>query len=195
MAGKAGQVGCARGCQHGLLVQGDEGVEVLQCLRPCQQGLGIGFGTQRAGVQVTGTAQAPRVKLYSEPTLSDAETLSWVVLGRSSASSGGESLLLQQAALALLGGFGKGGTGGSLASRFGLDEVGFKGPGSGGDVRESAVTLGKRLANDFYVTYERSLSGTLGTLFIFYDLTNRLTLRGQAGQQSGIDLIYTVKYN
>ena len=150
---------------------------------------------QRAGVQVTGTAQAPRVKLYSEPTLSDAETLSWVVLGRSSASSGGESLLLQQAALALLGGFGKGGTGGSLASRFGLDEVGFKGPGSGGDVRESAVTLGKRLANDFYVTYERSLSGTLGTLFIFYDLTNRLTLRGPAGQQSGIDLIYTVKYN
>ena len=151
--------------------------------------------TQRAGVQVTGTAQAPRVKLYSEPSLSDAETLSWVVLGRSSASSGGESLLLQQAALALLGGMGKGGTGGSLASRFGLDEVGFKGPGSGGDVRESAVTLGKRLANDFYVTYERSLSGTLGTLFIFYDLTTRLTLRGQAGQQSGIDLIYTVKYN
>lgn len=151
--------------------------------------------SQRAGVQVTGTAQAPRVKLYSEPALSDAETLSWVVLGRASATSGGESLLLQQAALAVLGGLGKGGSGGSLASRFGLDEVGFKGPGSGGDVRESAVTLGKRLANDFYVTYERSLSGTFGTLFIFYDLTRRLTLRGQAGQQSGIDLIYTVKYD
>ncbi|MDP9898369.1 translocation/assembly module TamB domain-containing protein [Variovorax ginsengisoli] len=151
--------------------------------------------SQRAGVQVTGTAQAPRVKLYSDPTLSDAETLSWVVLGRASATSGGESQLLQQAALAVLGGLGKGGSGGSLASRFGLDEVGFKGPGSGGDVRESAVTLGKRLANDFYVTYERSLSGTFGTLFIFYDLTQRLTLRGQAGQQSGVDLIYTVKYD
>ncbi|MBT2321334.1 translocation/assembly module TamB domain-containing protein [Variovorax paradoxus] len=151
--------------------------------------------SQRAGVQITGSAQSPRVRLYSEPTLSDAETLSWVVLGRASATSGGESLLLQQAALALLGGLGKGGSGGGLASRFGLDEIGFKGPGSGGDLRESAVTVGKRISKDFYLTYERSLAGTLGSLFIFYDLTRRLTLRGQAGQQSGIDLIYTVKYD
>jgi translocation and assembly module TamB len=151
--------------------------------------------SQRAGVQITGTAQSPRVRLYSEPALSDAETLSWVVLGRASATSGGESLLLQQAALALLGRLGSGSPGGGLASRFGLDEIGFKGPGNGGDVRESAVTLGKRLSKDFYLTYERSLSGTLGSLFVFYDLTRRLTLRGQAGQQSGIDLIYTVKYD
>ena len=47
--------------------------------------------TQRAGVQITGTAQSPRVRLYSDPPLSDAETLSWVVLGRSSATSGAES--------------------------------------------------------------------------------------------------------
>lgn len=151
--------------------------------------------SQRAGVQITGTAQSPRVKLYSEPALSDAETLSWVVLGRASATSGGESALLQQAALALIGHVSKGTSGGSLASRFGLDELGFKGPGSGGDLRESAVTLGKRLSKDFYLTYERSLGGTFGTIFIFYDLTQRLTLRGQAGQTSGLDLIYTLKYD
>jgi translocation and assembly module TamB len=151
--------------------------------------------SQRAGVQISGSAQSPRVKLYSEPALSDAETLSWVILGRASATSGGESALLQQAALAVLGKIGKSGSGGSLASRFGLDELGFKGPGTGGDLRESAVTLGKRLSKDFYVTYERSIGGTFGTLFIFYDLTQRLTLRGQAGQTSGLDLIYTVKYD
>ncbi|RZL57517.1 MAG: translocation/assembly module TamB [Variovorax sp.] len=150
--------------------------------------------SQRAGVQVTGTAQAPRVKLYSEPALSDVETLSWVVLGRASASSGGESVLMQQAALALLGGFNKGGSGGSLASRLGLDEIGFKGP-SGGDLRESGVTLGKRLSKDFYLTYESSLAGAIGTVYIFYDLTQRLTLRGQAGQLSALDVIYTVKYD
>lgn len=150
---------------------------------------------QRAGVRISGTAQSPRVRLYSEPALSDAETLSWVVLGRASATGGSESLLLQQAALALLGGLGKGSGGGNLASRFGLDEIGFRGPGSGGDVRDSAVTVGKRVAKDFYLTYERSLSGTLGTLFIFYDLTRRLTLRAQAGQQSGVDLIYTLQYD
>ncbi|MBU2287417.1 MAG: translocation/assembly module TamB domain-containing protein, partial [Gammaproteobacteria bacterium] len=64
--------------------------------------------TQRAGVQITGTAQSPRVKLYSEPALPDAETLSWVVLGRSSAAGGAESAVLQQAALAIIGGLTKG---------------------------------------------------------------------------------------
>ena len=85
--------------------------------------------------------------------------------------------------------------GGGIANRFGLDEIGFKGPGSSGDLKGSAITLGKRLSQDFYVTYERSLAGTLGTLYIFYDLTQRLTLRGQAGVQSGVDLIYTVQYD
>uniref|UniRef100_UPI0005BB1338 translocation/assembly module TamB domain-containing protein n=1 Tax=Pseudacidovorax intermedius TaxID=433924 RepID=UPI0005BB1338 len=106
--------------------------------------------SQRAGVQITGSAQAPRVKLYSDPPLSDAEVLSWVVLGRASAASGGEAQLMQQAALALLGRLGAGGEGGSLASRFGLDEIGFKGGGNG-DVAGSAITLGKRLSDDFYV--------------------------------------------
>ena len=78
--------------------------------------------------------------LYSDPVLSEAETLSWVILGRASAASGGEAILMQQAALALLGGLGKGSSGGSLASRFGLDEIGFKGPGS--ETAEGSATTG-----------------------------------------------------
>jgi translocation and assembly module TamB len=135
------------------------------------------------------------VKLYSEPPLSDAETLSWVVLGRAAAANGGEAVLMQQAALALLGKVGLSTSGGNLANRFGLDELGFKGPGTGGELTASAVTVGKRFAKDFYVTYERSLAGTLGTFYIFYDLTRRLTLRGEAGEHNGVDLIYTVKFD
>ncbi len=55
--------------------------------------------------------------------MSDAETLSQVVLGRAQAIGDGEAALLQQAALALLGGPVKGGKGASLASRFGLDLI------------------------------------------------------------------------
>jgi translocation and assembly module TamB len=150
---------------------------------------------QRAGVRISGTAQAPRVNLYSEPPLADAETLSWIMLGRASASNGGEAVLMQQAALALLGTLGADPSQGSIAQRFGLDEIGFKGPGDEGDLHESSVTLGKRLSEDFYVTYERSLAGTMGTLYLFYDLTQRLTLRGQAGEEYGADLIYTIKYD
>lgn len=148
----------------------------------------------RAGVQVTGTAQSPRVRLYADPDLPDAEKLSWVVLGRSAASGGAEAALLQQAALALLGGGSGSGTGG-IAKRVGLDEIGFKGPGTGEDASAAALTFGKRLSKDLYVTYERSLSGVLGTLYIFYDLSQHLTLRGQTGMQSAVDLIYTVRYD
>ncbi|WP_440109984.1 translocation/assembly module TamB domain-containing protein [Acidovorax sp. BL-A-41-H1] len=149
----------------------------------------------RAGVQVTGSAQAPRVRLYSDPELPDAEKLSWVVLGRDAAAGGAEAAVLQQAALALLGRGGNNNTAGNIASRVGLDEIGFKGPGTGQDATGAALTFGKRLSKDLYVTYERSLSGTLGTLYIFYDLTRRLTLRGQTGEKSAVDIIYTVKYD
>lgn len=148
----------------------------------------------RAGVQVTGTAHAPRVRLYADPDLPDAEKLSWVVLGRSTSAGGAEAALLQQAALALLGRGSGGGTDG-IAKRLGLDEIGFKGPQAGDDASEAALTLGKRLSEDLYVTYERSLSGVLGTLYIFYDLSKHLTLRGQTGIQSAVDLIYTVRYD
>jgi len=148
----------------------------------------------RAGVQVTGSAKAPRVQLYSDPDLPDAEKLSWVVLGRSAAAGGAEAALLQQAALALLSGNGDGGSG-NFARRVGLDEIGFRGPGSGEDASAAALTFGKRLSKDLYVTYERSLSGALGTLYIFYDLSQRLTLRGQTGAQSAVDLIYTLRYD
>ena len=148
----------------------------------------------RAGVQVQGTALAPRVRLYSEPDLPDAEKLAWVVLGRSAATGGAEAAVLQQAALALLGGKGNSAST-QIASRLGLDEIGFKGPGTGENATGAALTLGKRLSKDLYVTYERSLSGTLGTLYIFYDLSRHLTLRGQTGSTSAVDLIHTLRYD
>ena len=55
------------------------------------------------------------------------------------------------------------------------------------------MTLGKRLSKDFYLVYETSLSGAFGSLYIFYDLSRRLTLRAQAGEQSALDLIFTVR--
>jgi len=148
----------------------------------------------RAGVQVSGTAQHPRVRLYAEPDLPDAEKLSWVVLGHSSASGGSETALLQQAALALLGPK-TGSPAGSIAQGLGLDEVGLKGPKQGQDAQSAALTLGKRLSSDLYVTYEHSLSGTLGTLYLFYDLSRHLTLRGQTGTTNALDLVYTLRYD
>ena len=57
------------------------------------------------------------------------------------------------------------------------------------------MTLGKRLSKDFYVAYESSLAGSMGVFYIFYDLSKRLTLRAQTGEQSAIDLIFTRRYD
>lgn len=150
----------------------------------------------RVGVQINGTALLPNIRLYSDSDLSDAEKLAWLVLGRSAANGGAEGAVLQQAALALLGGNGKGLSGG-LASALGLDELSFSGSANNADGTTSAaaVTFGKRLSRNFYVAYEHSLAGTLGTLYIFYDLSKRFTLRGQTGEQSAIDLIFTLPYD
>ncbi|MEO8390010.1 translocation/assembly module TamB domain-containing protein [Polaromonas sp.] len=152
--------------------------------------------TQRVGVQITGTALLPRVRLYAQPELPDAEKLSWLVVGRSSASGGAEAALLQQAALALLGSKG-GGMSGGLAASLGLDELSYRGASSNtdGTTTEGAVTLGKRFSRNFYAAYERTVSGALGTLYVFYDLSQRFTVRAQAGQQSAVDLIFTVPYD
>jgi translocation and assembly module TamB len=146
--------------------------------------------TQRVGVQVTGSVLAPYVTLYSDPQLPDAETLSWLVVGRASAAGGAEAALVQQAALALMAG--NSGTGKrGVAASLGLDELSFSRSGPGGP----AVTLGKRIGRNIYAAYERSLSGALGTLDVFYELSRRVTVRAQAGSRSSIDLIFTFSFD
>jgi translocation and assembly module TamB len=148
---------------------------------------------QSVGVQVSGTALLPRIRLYADPDLPDADKLAWLVLGRSAAGGGAESAVLQQAALVLLSGDGKS-LSGELATRLGLDEISLAtGSRSDATATGAAITLGKRLSDDFYLAYESSLSGTFGSLYIFYDLTRRLTLRAQAGEQSALDLIFTIR--
>ncbi|MFT4195180.1 translocation/assembly module TamB domain-containing protein, partial [Ottowia sp.] len=145
---------------------------------------------QRVGAQVQGTALLPRIRLYSQPTLPDNEALAWLLLGRAAPSTGAEAAMLQSAALALLGGR----EGRGLASRFGLDELSFAGAESG-TLAGASVTLGKRLSERLYAAYEHSLSGASGTLLIFYELSRRWTLRGQAGENAAVDLIYRLSFD
>lgn len=57
------------------------------------------------------------------------------------------------------------------------------------------VRVGKRFADNFYAAYERSLSGAMGTLFIFYDVSQRITVRAEAGERTGLDLIFTFAFD
>jgi translocation and assembly module TamB len=155
----------------------------------------VGEG-QRVGLQITGSAQSPRVRLYASPDLPDSEKLAYLVLGRPATGAGAEAAVLQQAAMALLSG-GGGQRDGGIAKTFGLDELGFSGESTNADgsTTAAALTLGKRISDKLYLSYERSLAGTLGTVSIFYDVSKRLTLRARAGEESAIDLIFTIRYD
>jgi len=145
---------------------------------------------QRAGVQVMGSALLPRVRLYAQPALPGNETLAWLLLGRPAPATGAESAMLQSAALAILGGR----QARPLAARLGLDELRLDGAQQG-TLADTSVTLGKRLSERLYAAYEHSLSGIGATLLVFYELSPRWSLRGQAGGNQALDLMYRLSFD
>ena len=141
---------------------------------------------------ITGTAVNPRVRLFSEPELSDLDKLSWLVLGRASDGLGrADTALLQRAALALLTGDGEGPTD-QLTRAIGLDEVSVR--QSDGEVRETVISLGKQLSRRWYVGYERGVQATTGTWQLIYRVAQRFTLRAQSGEDNAVDLIWTWRW-
>jgi translocation and assembly module TamB len=143
----------------------------------------------RVGVQITGSAQAPRIKLFSEPELSDTDKLAWLVLGRAPDGLGrNDTALLQRAAVALLAGEGEAPTD-ALMRRLGIDELTLRQGDT--DVRETVVSLGKQLSRRWYLGYERGLNATTGTWQLIYRIAQQFTLRLQSGLDSSADVIWT----
>jgi translocation and assembly module TamB len=146
------------------------------------------------GVAVTGTALNPRVRLASDPEMSDTDKLSWLVLGRAPDGLGrADSALLQRAAMALLAGEGEGPTDAFLAN-IGLSDFGVRQQGEGAE-QTTVVSLGKQLTRRWYVGYERSVNATTGTWQLIYRIAQRFTLRAQSGEDSAVDLIWSWRWN
>jgi translocation and assembly module TamB len=146
----------------------------------------------RVGVAITGTALNPRVRLISEPEMSETDKLSWLVLGRGPDGLGRtDTALLQRAAVALLAGEGEGPTD-ALLSRIGLDDLSVR--QTDGEVRETVITLGKQLSQRWYVGYERGVNATTGTWQLIYRIAQRFTLRAQSGLENSLDLIWTWRF-
>jgi len=146
----------------------------------------------RVGVTVSGTALNPRIRLFSEPELSDIDKLSWLVLGRASSTTGGaDTALLQQAALALLSGEGPGVTD-RIFKSIGLDEVSVR--QTQGAVNDTIVSLGKQISKRWYVGYERGLNTTLGTWQLIYRVAQRVTVRAETGSDNAVDVIWTWRW-
>jgi translocation and assembly module TamB len=157
-----------------------------------------------AGVEVTGTTTRPRVRLVSSPDVPEPEKLSWLVLGRGpSELAPGDASVLLAAATSMLG---KGGSGGDMAKRFGVDEVRIGRADSGsllGVLPQSTVagrtgsasaaevvTIGKKITKDVHVSYEHTLAQAEGALKLTWQLTQRFQVLLRGGYLPGLDGVW-----
>ncbi len=177
-------------------------------VRAVRKGLAV-----EAGVQVSGTAQKPRIRLISDPELPDPEKLSWLVLGHGPEQMGaGDASVLLSAAGSILG-RDSGGIVKELSSTFGIDEFGLRqgqigdtgsrAPGSrvaGSSIDTTASTgnqilsVGKRLSSNALLSYEQALGEAESVVKLTVNLTREISIIGRAGSDNALDIFYTISF-
>jgi len=144
-----------------------------------------------AGIEITGTAVVPAAKLVSAPNVSDTEKLSWLVLGHGLDQAGkNQYAMLSLAAGALFSSNESVPLQTKIARAAGLDELSF----TGSDAETAALSFGKRLTSDLYLSYEKSVSGLLDVARLTYFITPVWQLRAASGAESAVDVLYTFSF-
>lgn len=146
-----------------------------------------------AGVQISGTALAPRARLVSNPDVPDTEKLSWLILGHGlSASSKSDYGLLTSAAAGLLGSSDSASIQSRIAATLGVDEIGVS--GLGGD-KGGLLTVGKQISSRLRVSFEQGFTRAATLIKVRYNIYQRVDLQVQAGTESAVDLFYTFSFD
>ena len=166
-----------------------------------------------AGVEVVGTVALPKVHLVSEPSVPDAEKLSWLVLGVGTADiASNQASVLLSAAGAIFGDDSGRNIPRDIVQGLGLDEFsvgaaetggGSKLPGQtvagatavGSASGDQVLNIGKRLRPGLVITVERGLSDASGALKLSWQLTRRISIIARKGTEGSIDAYYTFSFH
>jgi translocation and assembly module TamB len=148
-----------------------------------------------AGVEVTGTARAPVVRLVSVPEVPDQEKLAWLVLGHKvDSAQHSDTQALQSSAALLLADVGTSPLQKRLAQRLGLDELSVSG-GEAAGTTGGVVTLGKRISERIYVIFERGLGVASNAVKVNYQLSRRWSVRTESGRTDAVDIFYSISWD
>ncbi len=143
-----------------------------------------------AGVEVTGFARAPRLRLVSEPAVSDEEKLSWLMFGHGTASAGTGQRNAAGAALTFLGNQG----GKRLAKGIGLDEFSI-GTSESGLNNQQVVSLGKAISERFTIGYEQSLTGAASIAKLTGQLSQHWSMIARVGAVNSLDASFSKRFD
>ncbi len=143
-----------------------------------------------AGIHIQGTAQSPKLTLFSKPHFDQSNVLSYIVLGKplgSTNKSEGNKLVNALTSLSLTQGdkLTK-----KIGQKFGFDDAGID---TENGLDNAAMVVGKYLTPSLYISYGIGLFDGVATLRMRYDITKTLTLETETGAESGIDLRYSLE--
>jgi translocation and assembly module TamB len=139
------------------------------------------FPDVTAGINVRGTLRQPRISFFSDPPLTQSQIASLILSGGSldAAQNASNAALGQAAALAAA----------QLGPRVGITDVSLE---TDPILNETSLVLGRYLSPRLYISYGVSLTEQLNTFKMRYTLGDHWTIRTEAGQAYGIDLVYSI---
>jgi translocation and assembly module TamB len=140
------------------------------------------------GVIVRGTLRRPAAPIfYSEPSMPQSQIASLILaggsitaLGENQGSGAARNDLLAQGTAILAQ---------RLGGQVGLDDVGIEQDTS----NQASLVLGKYLSDRLYISYGISLAEAINTLKLRWTITDRWTIRTEAGEERSADVVYTLK--
>ena len=139
-----------------------------------------------AGLRITGSAEQPRIDVFSEPAMGQEQALAYLVLGRPLGADSGDNNMLAQAALGL-GLAGSASITGNVAQRLGIQDFQLDTEGSGAD---TSVVASGRLTDRLTLRYGVGVFEPANTVALRYQLTRRIFLEAASGLASSLDIFY-----
>lgn len=142
----------------------------------------------KAGIWLYGSAKNPKTQLYSTPSMSESDILSYMLTGKPMEEVGkGEGGQAEAAALSM--GLAQAlPTLQRLGGELGLTDVTIDSDSATGT---SSVGAGKQLSDKLYVKYQYGLVGAVGRFILEYSLTRQLKVEAASGDVRTVDLTYT----
>jgi translocation and assembly module TamB len=143
------------------------------------------FPDVTAGINVRGSLRQPRISYFSDPSLTQSQILSLLLAGGSLESvqnrqNGAAAQMLAQGGAILAQ---------QLGSKVGIQDVGLESDLT----NDTSLVLGRYLSPRLYISYGVSLTQQLNTVKLRYSLSDRWTIKTEAGQARGADLVYTIQ--
>jgi translocation and assembly module TamB len=135
-----------------------------------------------AGLKIDGTAEQPEVRIYSEPAMSDADAISYLVTGHASRSGGGGRQVAGAAAL-----LGSNVLSSAVGSKIGLDEAQVE---TGGSLNEAALVAGKYVTPNLFLSYTVGLFDRSNLVRLRYILSPNWAVQTETGTTQGADVFY-----